>query len=99
MRQGNWRTVKPGKNHAWELYNVAADPGETKNLATEKPEILARLQAIAKQQHEPAREGTFDTTEMHERDRRAKYGVHDDPSYLATPSRIIKKSNLPAKPN
>lgn len=99
LRQGNCRTVKPGKNQAWELHDVTANPGETKNLAVEKPEILARLLGIAKKEHEPAREGTFDNTELQERDRRAKYGVLDDPSYLATPSGIIKKSNVPAKPN
>jgi len=98
VRQGNWRAVKPKKSTAWELYDVTADPGETKDLATEKPQILSRLQTLAKQQHEPAREGTFENTELHERDRRAKYGVHDDPSYLATPSGIIKKSGVPSKP-
>jgi len=26
-----------------ELYNLAADPGETKNLAAEKPDLLADM--------------------------------------------------------
>jgi len=99
VRQDNWRAVKPNKAAAWELYDVGADPGERKNLAAEKAEILARLQGIAKREHEPVREGTFTSTDMHERDRRAKYGVQNDPSYFATPSGIIKKSAIPAKPN
>ncbi|MCS6852304.1 MAG: arylsulfatase [Gemmataceae bacterium] len=99
VREGNWRAVKPGKKGEWELYDVAADPGERTNLAARRPEILARLQAAAQHAHEPAREGTFTSTERSERDRRAKYGVHDDPSYIATPSGVIKKSDLPKSSN
>jgi arylsulfatase A-like enzyme len=98
VRQGDWRAVKPRNATAWELYNVAMDPGERKNLAESQPDLLARLQAIAQREHEPAREGTFANTDLHERDRRAKYGVHDDPSYIATPSGIIKKPDPPSKP-
>ncbi len=50
-----------------------------------------RLTALAAQAHEPAREGSFTTTDRHERDRRSKYGKQDDPSYEATPSSIKKK--------
>ena len=91
VRQGNWRAVKPAGGKPWELYDVAADPGESKNLAASRPEVLARLTALAAAAHQPAREGTFANTDLHERDRRAKYGVHDDPSYLATPSGVKKK--------
>jgi arylsulfatase A-like enzyme len=98
VRQGNWRAVKPRNTTAWELYDVSRDASETKNLAEEQPKILSRMQAIAKREHEPAREGTFTTLELNERDRRAKYGVHDDPSYLATPSGIIKKPDPAAVP-
>jgi len=98
VREGNWRAVKPRNISAWELYDVAKDPGESKNLAELHPDILARLQGIAKREHVPAREGTFTDAELNQRDRRAKYGVHDDPSYFATPSRIIHKSKMPSNP-
>jgi arylsulfatase A-like enzyme len=98
VRQGSWRAVKPNKSTTWELYDVSKDPGETKNLAAQHPEVLERLQAIAQREHEPARQGTFANTDLHERDRRAKYGYHDDPSYHATPGGIFKKSDLPKKP-
>jgi len=43
-RMGNWKYVAlPGQ--APELYDLAADVGETQNLAATKPEILSRLQA------------------------------------------------------
>jgi arylsulfatase A-like enzyme len=91
IRQGTWRAVKPDKSPAWELYDLAADPSEARDVAAAHPDVLARLTALAAAAHEPVREGTFASTDLHERDRRAKYGKHDDPSYLATPSGVRKK--------
>lgn len=55
VRKGDWKLVKiallPGKT---ELFNLADDPGETKNVADQHPDIVrdleARLLAYAKQQ-------------------------------------------------
>lgn len=80
IRQGQWRAVKPSKSGAWELYDLASDPSESKNLAAAQPEIAARLIALATKAHEPAREGTFSVTTRHERDRRAKMGQQDAPA-------------------
>ena len=33
MRKGNWKLVKEVEDTDWELYNLAADPSESKNLA------------------------------------------------------------------
>lgn len=97
IRQGNWRAVKPDKQKTWELFDLSADPGEKKDLATSQPEVLARLTALATSAHQPVREGTFASTEEHERDRRSKYGKQDDPSYIATPSGVTKKTDAPSK--
>lgn len=91
IRQGDWRAVKPQRSQDWELYNVAKDPGETKDLADSNSEVLSRLKQLAASAHQPVREGTFASTDLHERDRRAKYGKHDDPSYIASPSGVRKK--------
>ena len=41
-RQGNWKLVQlPGGKP--ELYDLATDMGESKDLAAEKPEIVAQL--------------------------------------------------------
>ena len=77
IRQGNWRAVKPPRKEAWELYDLVTDPGEAKDLAATKPDVLSKLTALAIKAHEPAREGTFTNTDRHERDRRAKFGKHD----------------------
>lgn len=43
VRKGDWKAVKPQDDKPWELYNLANDPGETKNLANQKPDILKQL--------------------------------------------------------
>jgi len=47
LRKGNYKAVlvpKPYGNDQWGLFNVVTDPGETKDLATENPEMLKELQ-------------------------------------------------------
>lgn len=46
VRQGDWKlVVARGGSQQPELYNLADDISESKNLASEKPEVLAKLQA------------------------------------------------------
>jgi len=48
MRQGDFKAVSvapPYGSGNWQLYNVVDDPGETRDLANEQPELLQRLQA------------------------------------------------------
>jgi arylsulfatase A-like enzyme len=87
IRQGRWRAVRPKANAAWQLYDLTSDPSESKDLAGAEPETLARLTALAEQAHEPVREGTFASTDRHERDRRAKFGKQDDTSVPAARQR------------
>jgi hypothetical protein len=90
IRQGDWRAVKSPKS-GWELYELSIDPSESKDLSKTKPEVLAKLMALAEKAHEPAVEGTFSRTDRHERDRRAKFGKQDDTSVQASPSGVTKK--------
>ena len=58
---GDWKAVRvnlnPGpkakdqKPGAVELYNLATDPGETRNVAAQHPVIVAQLCDIMKKQH------------------------------------------------
>jgi arylsulfatase A len=43
IRDGDWRLLEFFEDGRLELYNLAADPLESKNLAAEKPEEAARL--------------------------------------------------------
>ena len=78
--QGQWRAVRPKPNQPWELYDLATDPSETSSLAAAQPALLGKLMELAMKAHEPVRQGTFTTTERHERDRRAKFGRQDEPA-------------------
>jgi arylsulfatase A-like enzyme len=77
IREGDLKAIQPGEKRAWELYDLRVDPSEGHDLAAARPDELARLKAIAAAAHEPVREGVFLETEMHERDRRAKFGGKD----------------------
>jgi arylsulfatase A-like enzyme len=80
VRRGNWRAVKPPGGERWELYDLAADPSESNNLAPQKSEFLAGLISIAHKAHQPLQEGTYAKLDLHERDRRAKFGLQDEPA-------------------
>ncbi len=46
MRQGNYKAVsvaKPYGSGKWHLYDVVADPGETRDLSKEKSALLKEL--------------------------------------------------------
>jgi arylsulfatase len=43
IRKGNWKAVKDGNKKSWELYDLSSDRIETKNIATQHPEILKEL--------------------------------------------------------
>ncbi|MEM8917474.1 MAG: arylsulfatase [Pseudomonadota bacterium] len=48
LRQDNWKISRigpPQGNGKWELYNLADDPGETKNVATEYPDRVKSMLA------------------------------------------------------
>jgi len=45
-RDGDWKLIVRKKGPA-ELYDLGADPFETKNLAADQPAVVERLKAIA----------------------------------------------------
>lgn len=51
VRMGDWKAVQPGKNKAFELYDLSRDIGEENNIAAEHPEILGKMKVYAKQAH------------------------------------------------
>ncbi|MDP6446191.1 MAG: sulfatase-like hydrolase/transferase [Pirellulaceae bacterium] len=74
VRAGHWKAIQPGANRPWELYDLESDVSESRDLSGEQPDVLAKLQGYAKAAHEPAEEGEFFDRDIHERDRRAKFG-------------------------
>lgn len=52
-RWDDWKAVQPKFGESIEIYDLAEDPGETKNLAAEKPELVAHAKEIFEQAHRP----------------------------------------------
>jgi arylsulfatase A-like enzyme len=45
LRDGKWKLVAQGINGKWELYDIGADRSETRNLASQHPDIVKRMAA------------------------------------------------------
>jgi arylsulfatase A-like enzyme len=68
VRMGDWKGIRQnlaprGKNarpnYHIELYNLAADVGETKDVSAEHPEIVAQIEAIMLREHSPSTDFAF----------------------------------------
>jgi arylsulfatase A-like enzyme len=67
VRVGDWKLLKrhllpKAKNPVAptvELYDLAADPTESKNVAGAHPDLVARLEKLMREQHVPSREFSF----------------------------------------
>ena len=55
LRKGPWKIARMRSDQPWELYNLAEDIGETKNLAGEHPDKLAELVQLAETARVPMR--------------------------------------------
>jgi arylsulfatase A-like enzyme len=49
LRRGNLKAVRPRQNGGVEVYDLAADPTESHNLAGEKPELSAQFDQLLRQ--------------------------------------------------
>lgn len=43
-RAGDWKAIRPQASEPLELYNLKVDPGETKDVAKENPEVVAKFE-------------------------------------------------------
>jgi arylsulfatase A-like enzyme len=86
----SWEEVLAEGTGRWELYDLARDPGEQRDVAAEHDELLGQLLEIARREHTPARPGEYldPTRERHERDRWAKWGDAPDRPRPARPATV-----------
>ena len=58
LRMGDWKAVRRGlkKNPdaPIQLYNLKDDMAESKDVAAENPEVVARIEALMKEAHVPS---------------------------------------------
>lgn len=62
VRHGHWKGVRTGLlagPQPWQLYDLAADPKETTDVAAEHADVVARIDAIARESHVPSKEFPF----------------------------------------
>ncbi|MEM8736684.1 MAG: sulfatase/phosphatase domain-containing protein, partial [Planctomycetota bacterium] len=75
VRIDDWKGVYSQKSKRWELYDLAKDPSESKDVASSHADLISQMQKIADASHEPQRLGSYTTKSLHERDRAAKFGL------------------------
>jgi arylsulfatase A-like enzyme len=90
VRMNHWKAIQP-RGGDWALYDLAKDVSETKDLATSHSEILAKMKKFAIEAHTPVEEGTFSNPDIHERDRKAKFGGQTKRADQAT---VLPKQGL-----
>ena len=58
---GDWKAISPRAGAPFELYDLRSDPSESRNLAQDKPEIMARIRSILAEAHTPERDYVEET--------------------------------------
>lgn len=68
VRMGNWKGVRlnvyENPDGPIELYDLETDPSETRDISSEKPEIVERIKEILKEAHTPDENWTLFREEM-----------------------------------
>ena len=58
VRVGDWKGVRQGLGQPGpprlELYDLKADVGETRDVSTEHPDVVARMEALLAREHQPS---------------------------------------------
>jgi arylsulfatase A-like enzyme len=54
VREGPWKYVRPAAEASIEVYDLAADPGESRDLAAGRPDRVARALSLFRAAHEPS---------------------------------------------
>jgi hypothetical protein len=89
VRTGRWKYIR-AEDGPDELYDLRADPGETRNLRAERPEVAAELGA-ALDRHIAARSSAAAQPELSDEQRRALEAL----GYVEAPAQPEAKPGEP----
>ncbi len=67
VRMGDWKALRRDifkGNMELELYNLKTDPREQVNVASDYPEVVAKIEAIMEREHTPAELEKFKIKEL-----------------------------------
>lgn len=56
LRAGDWKGLRVGVGSPLELYNLKKDPGETKDVAAEHPEVVKKIESLMKEARAEAKD-------------------------------------------
>ena len=51
LRRGDHKLIHNSKTQHWALYDLAADPGETRDIAEQRPELVEQLASEMKERY------------------------------------------------
>lgn len=68
VRSGKWKAVRSPVTAPVELYDLDADPGESRNVTAEHADVASRLAKLIDEAHRPAAEWTFPASGGRRRD-------------------------------
>ena len=54
VRKGDWKLIRFARDERVELYNLAEDLSETRNVASEYPAVVKELTGILEEAHTPS---------------------------------------------
>ena len=57
VRMNNWKAIRPTNESPFELYDLSNDLEELNDIAAQHPDLLEKINRIAKEAHTPPRSG------------------------------------------
>ena len=54
VRMGKWKGLRVGTKNPVQLFDLSTDPAEGSDLASEHPEVVARIETIMAESHTPS---------------------------------------------
>ena len=74
VRIGQLKGIRPKAGAPWELYDLSTDIEEKRDIASDRPDVVARMKSLAEQAHQPVRPGEILDRELMTKDHTINLG-------------------------